>query len=104
MSRTVDIEPRHAEIIRDILRQNMPSGVRAWVFGSRANGTAEKYSDVDIALEGDAALDDKAMTRLEVAFEESALPYTIDIADLKRIRGDFKDMIDACKIRLPLED
>ena len=103
MRSSPDIDPKYTKIIQNILNQNLPAGARTWVFGSRANGTAEKYSDVDIALECDTVLDYKIITDLEIAFEESVIPYTVDIVDLKRINNNIKNIINKYKVELSLQ-
>jgi predicted nucleotidyltransferase len=53
----VDITPEHCRI-------DLPNTCRVWVFGSRANHTAQAYSD------------------LEIAFKESRLPFTVAVVGL----------------------
>ena len=64
MSSPVDIRPDHLEIVQDILREHLPMDVKVWVFGSRANWTTKDSSDLDLAVEGAARLDNKAMSAL----------------------------------------
>ncbi len=45
MSATIDLAPADRSILLGILRIHLAPGVRAWVFGSRATGTARRYSD-----------------------------------------------------------
>ena len=77
----VDIRPDHLEIVQEILRAHLSAGFKVWVFGSRANWTTKDSSDLDLAVEGAVRLDHKSMIGLEVAFEESDLPYTVDVVD-----------------------
>ena len=97
----VDIRPDHLEIVQDILREHLPAGFRVWVFGSRANWKTKDSSDLDLAMEGADALDYKAMVGLEVAFEESDLPYTVDVVDLNAVSPEFKNIVEAQRIPLP---
>ena len=97
----VDIRPDHLEIVQDILREHLPAGFRVWVFGSRANWRTKDSSDLDLAMEGADALDYKAMVGLEVAFEESDLPYTVDVVDLNAVSPEFKNIVEAQRIPLP---
>ena len=95
-----DIRPDHLEIVQNILRENLPAGFKVWVFGSRANWTTKDSSDLDLAVEGADVLDYKAMVGLEVAFEESDLPYTVDVVDLNDISPSFKTIVEGQKILL----
>lgn len=59
--------------IFDALRGGMQ---RVILFGSRARGDYRRSSDVDLAVIGDRGI----CERLRTALEESALPYTFDVA------------------------
>ena len=60
------------------------------LYGSRAKGTAQERSDIDIAVSGVASSD---IFELEEALEDIPTLYTIDLVDL-----------DTCKNQLLLED
>ena len=100
MNDLVDISPDHLKVVQDILRENLPSGVAVWAFGSRASWATSDSSDLDLALEGD--IDHDTILALEMAFEESRLPYTVDIIDLNQVSDSFRRIVDAQKI--PLAD
>ena len=98
----VDIRPDHLEIVHDILRAHLPAGFKVWVFGSRANWTTKDSSDLDLAVEGASSLDHRAMVGLEVAFEESRLPYNVDVVDLNAVSPSFKRLVKDQMAPLPL--
>jgi type I restriction enzyme S subunit len=100
----VDIRPDHLEIVQDILRECLPAGFMVWVFGSRANWTTKDSSDLDLAVEGAGRLDNKAMVGLEVAFEESDLPYTVDMVDLNAVSPEFKRIVEVQRAPMPSAD
>lgn len=64
------------------------------IFGSRAKGTAKRYSDIDLALIGDQPVPGQTAAALAEAFEESNLPYTIDIVDFGRASPALKKEIN----------
>ena len=97
----VDIRPDHLAIVQEILRVHLPAGFKVWVFGSRANWTTKDSSDLDLAVEGPAKLDHKAMVGLEVAFEGSDLPYTVDVVDLKAVSSNFRQIVEGQRVLLP---
>ena len=99
----VDIRPDHLEIVQDILRERLPAGFRVWVFGSRAKWTATGASDLDLAVEGPGKLDYKAAAGLEIAFEESALPYNVDVVDLNAASPEFKRIVEEQRVPMPIE-
>lgn len=100
MSGPVDISPNHLAMVLGILRKHLPADVRVWVFGSRADWTTKDSSDLDLALEGDSALDYGTIVALETAFEESKLPYKVDIIDLNQVSDSFRRIVGAQKILL----
>ena len=100
MSGPVDISPDHLKVVEEILHKNLPSGVAVWVFGSKANWTTRDSSDLDLALEGD--IDHDTILALEMDFEESSLPYTVDIIDLNQVSDGFRRIVDAQKIIFPI--
>ena len=77
--------------------------VKVWVFGSRANWTTKDSSDLDLAVEGAARLDNKAMSALEVAFEESDLPYFVDVVDLNSVGDAFKQIVEEQRTPFPMD-
>ncbi len=94
----VDITPEHHRIVEDILNRYLPSTCTVWAFGSRANYTAQVYSDLDLACDAGKKLDHDTITQLKIAFQESRLPYTVDVVDLQRVEPYFKTIIDNQKV------
>ena len=86
-------------IVRNILQTYLKDHA-VWAFGSRARHTHHPYSDLDIVIIGDQALTFATMGDLRQAFQESALPWKVDLVDWHDIGIDFKQIIDAHKIRL----
>ena len=89
----LDLDPAYIEIVSSILSQVVPDcEVRA--FGSRAKGTARKYSDLDLVVKGTGPLDTSRYARLSVAFEESSLPINVDVLDWHTIPESFRRNIE----------
>jgi predicted nucleotidyltransferase len=95
MTATLDIRDEHAAILRRILREHLPAGARAFVFGSRAHGGARQYSDLDLALEWDRPLGLDLISQIAEALSESDLPYKVDIVDLALVDPAFRARISA---------
>jgi predicted nucleotidyltransferase len=89
----MDIRPDHLEIVKRILAEFAPDS-EAFVFGSRAAGPAKPHSDLDLAIKGNKALDKNVLRELRSAFEESDLPYRVDITDLTVTKEEFKRIIE----------
>lgn len=63
--------------VRRILSAFADQIERVDIFGSRAKGTQRPNSDVDLVLHG--AVDEAAVDRLWTLFQESNLPFSVDI-------------------------
>jgi len=71
------LTPKYREEIRNILAK-VAHIDRAVLFGSRAEGTFGRASDIDLALEGNG-LDLPDLALLHGEFDESSLPYEVDL-------------------------
>lgn len=75
-------------LVKDIMKQ-YPNTV---VFGSRVKGTQKKYSDLDLAIKD--PITGYNYVLLQEAFEESDLPFTVDLVEYDRCDDYFKQIID----------
>ncbi|MCK9171633.1 MAG: nucleotidyltransferase domain-containing protein [Treponema sp.] len=66
------------DFIRSILVQYQ-SVSQAVIFGSRAKGTFREGSDIDLCLKTDTGFSHEDLLHIRRAFDESALPYEVDI-------------------------
>jgi predicted nucleotidyltransferase len=101
MSRTIDLSPEALDIVRTILRMHLPSDAQAWVFGSRATGTARRYSDLDLALEADEPISLDVIALVATALSESELPFKVDVLDLHTVEPRFRALIEPDMLPLP---
>ena len=69
--------------IKDIL-SHYPEVEQALLYGSRAKGTFKKGSDIDVTLIG-PFLDLKVLSQIMNEFDDSLLPYTIDLSIFHQI-------------------
>jgi predicted nucleotidyltransferase len=90
----IDLQPDHRALILRILKQHVPDA-EVRVFGSRVTGGAAKYSDIDIAIVDREKLSLAAQAALTSAFEESELPFRVDIVDWHGISGAFQSVIES---------
>jgi predicted nucleotidyltransferase len=94
MSDTLNIRPQDLAEIRTILATYLPPEAHVVVFGSRANGRVHRASDLDLAVDAARPLTFDEMTAINAAFEDSNLPYTVDVVDLHRIDPGFRAVLD----------
>ncbi|HKH44239.1 MAG TPA: nucleotidyltransferase domain-containing protein [Thermoanaerobaculia bacterium] len=83
MTQPSGLSPRELDLIRTVLARH-PAITGAILFGSRAKGTAQPASDIDLALEG---VDDPLQAEaIASELEELPLPYRFDVKALAAIR------------------
>ncbi|MEK7166663.1 MAG: nucleotidyltransferase domain-containing protein, partial [Patescibacteria group bacterium] len=68
---------------------------RAFIFGSRADNSAQKFSDIDIGIEGNQQLPAEAYFDILDAFENSDIPYLVDVVDFSQVSDKFKQVAKA---------
>ncbi len=88
----IDVSPQHLETIKAILLRRVPDR-EVWALGSRTSGTAKEYSDLDLAVIGDIPLDLAQLALLEDDFDESELPFKVDIVDWATASESFRQII-----------
>ena len=90
----IDLDARQRDLVLDILAAQAPQ-CAVWAFGSRTNGTARPYSDLDLALLGPEPLDRAALGRLRESFAESDLNIRVDVVDWRALSAQFRAAIAA---------
>jgi predicted nucleotidyltransferase len=101
VTRAINLSQAELAIVRAILGTRLPQGTRAWVFGSRATAAAQRYSDLDLALEGEKRLSPDVLGDIAEALSESDLPYKVDVVDLRSVDPTFRAIIEPDMISLP---
>ena len=92
------LTPQHLTIVRGIVRDHL--GTRpVKVFGSRATNTAKPFSDLDLLVMG-APLTAQQRGAADEAFDESDLPFRVDIVEAARIDPSFLQVIEAQSLEL----
>jgi len=87
--------------IRRILTCYVPDA-RVVAFGSRVLGTARRYSDLDLAVYVRGGLASAVLASLREAFQDSDLPFTVDVSDGTRLPDWLQ--AEVRRIGLPIQD
>ena len=82
------VEKRHLKIIHEIISKYP---YIFYAFGSRVEGTHQPFSDLDLCVMENIPELDKSY--LEEAFEESNLPFKVDVIEWHKISKDFQGII-----------
>lgn len=95
----IDISPAEWDIVSAILRRHVPD-CAVWAFGSRAKWTAKPYSDLDLAIITDHAMDWSVSAALASDFSESDLRFKVDVVDWASTSESFRKIIERDKVVL----
>jgi len=67
-----------------ILRARLGDRARVLLFGSWARGAPRRASDLDLGILPKAPLPEGLLSELRADFDESDIPYRVDVVDLSR--------------------
>lgn len=101
VSSKIMLEPGQLSCIQEILKTHLPSTAQVFAFGSRVTGLARKFSDLDLLITQSQPLSPEVRGALKRAFEESRLPFKVDIIEFVKISARFKKSIEKTCIAIP---
>ncbi len=94
------MDKKYLDLVKNILKKHLDSSAnRAFIFGSLATGKASRTSDLDIGVEGKRI---SAATYFDILsdFEESDLPFTVDLVEFRNVSESFKKIAKKDVIKL----
>lgn len=89
---TLAISNEDLNEVKRLLDLYLP-GVKIWSYGSRVNGHAKSYSDLDL-LAFITPEQKSALYELRIAFDESNLPFSVDILPAYSLPEDYLKSIE----------
>ena len=92
-SQRIDLSPQQLRLVQDLLAAHL-SGVEVWAYGSRVRGTARRYSDLDMVAFTEP-VHSAQLNILQEAFEESDLPFRVDLFSWPETPASFHPQIKA---------
>jgi predicted nucleotidyltransferase len=90
---TIDVPAPALNVVLMTLAHHVP-GREIRVMGSRVSGRAKPFSDLDLVVMGDEPLDLRTLGQLREAFDESNLPFAVDIVEWASSSDAFRRIID----------
>ncbi len=90
----MELKPEHLRIVREIFARHLPDR-EVRVFGSRAVGPAKAHSDLDLAIMGEEPLPLTTMRILRDAFDDSDLPFHVDLVEWVGVSEEFRVVIES---------
>ena len=92
VDRAIDITGEERKIVLGLLQKHLP-GTTTWIYGSRAKWTSSPTSDLDLVVF--AKREQQMQVRqLREAFEESDLPFRVDLFVWDDLPDAFKRQIE----------
>lgn len=88
--------------VSTILQRFLPE-YEVWAFGSRVNGNAKPYSDLDLAIISKQPIPLPLLAEVAEAFSESDLPWKVDLVDWATTSEQFRRVIAAEKLVIKTE-
>ena len=88
-----DLSDAHLKIVQTILQRHVPE-CEVRLFGSRSKRTAKPYSDLDLAIVGKEKISRKILHSLKDDFQESDLPFRVDVLDWHAVSREFQAVIN----------
>ena len=90
----INVSRKHLGTIKRILAEYV-GDCEVRVFGSRVMGTAKNHSDLDLTVVAPNKIKRRTKMLLREAFEESDLPFRVDVIDYNAISDEFRAIINA---------
>jgi predicted nucleotidyltransferase len=87
------LHPNHLQLVQRLLAQHVPA-IDVWAFGSRVVGAPKSHSDLDLALVSPKPIEVDTLARLSQEFEESDLPFRVDLVELSTTTTAFRAIIE----------
>jgi type I restriction enzyme, S subunit len=96
---SINLKPEHLKIVKEILFKFIPN-TEVWAFGSRVKFTNAEFADLDLVIVDENKQSLTIMADLEEAFEQSDLPFEVDILDYCSIAEHLKKEINKKYMKL----
>ena len=88
----IEMSPTQLDEVQRILREHVP-GCEVRAFGSRVTGRVKPWSDLDLTVIADQPLGFRRLGMLVEAFQESTLPFRVDVLDWHETSPSFQAII-----------
>lgn len=89
----IDLDSKYLTMVLEVLKKHLPPKTKVYLFGSRTMGRAKPFSDIDLMIDMGKILTLEQRSLLEKDFEESLLPYKVDLVDAFSATAAFKAAI-----------
>ena len=92
LSQAIDITPDQRDTLLSLLVRHLPD-TKAWIYGSRITGKSHPGSDLDMVVFARPE-QARAVSDLRESFEESNLPFRVDLFVWDEVPKSFREQIE----------
>jgi predicted nucleotidyltransferase len=93
------LEERHWFLVDTLLvKPLLQRGCRVYVFGSRARGDHQRFSDLDVLIEGTVTAE--MLRSIKDALEESNLPIKVDLVRAGDLADSYRTSVERDRTEL----
>lgn len=79
--------------IKKTVKKYLPAeNYRIFIFGSRATGKDQRFSDVDVGILGPKMIPGHMMVKIQEELENSRIPFKIDVVDFQKVSDQFREL------------
>lgn len=79
------------KFIRQTVYKYLPEEeYEVFIYGSRADGTAQKWSDIDVGIKGKGKVPFEKILSIKEEIEDSKIPYKVDVVDFTTVSDKFR--------------
>jgi predicted nucleotidyltransferase len=93
LANTIALTPQQYQFVLALLQKHLPN-TTVWAYGSRVRGTARAHSDLDLAAFATPQQQGE-IADLQEAFDESDLPFRVDLLVWHELPEQFHQTIAA---------
>ena len=77
--------------VKETVSKYLPKGYQVFIFGSRAEGRARRWSDIDVGILGEKRVPLSVLGLMNEELENSSIPLKVDVVDFSRVSKDFRE-------------
>lgn len=97
MTKVLGVSEYEENIIKDILKSYPYT---FYYYGSRVKGDYTKSSDLDILIKSDAEIPTSTMEKISLEFNESNIPYIVNLSDYQKLDKNFYNLIEPTLVEI----
>ena len=83
---------KYKEIFLPIIATHLPAA-KIILYGSRARGDDKEGSDIDVAIDMGAEINESVFSKIHFDLEDSDLPISFDIIDFHKVSKELQNQI-----------